>query len=690
MNKRELSKIERPKVEKRVQNMFKKVPGLKYVATASTEIIDGEKTLIMNFFMRKGAAISPAFRSFMQERDYISQDLGTQKTKWKTGSVSSLTGWAYWYNGRGQVAMASVKERQVVERYITKALKVLKPKAKYFQRTNDDIDTAFMNKIDDYQDIIKENRLDDRRKKQIEKIEEVMQDFGDIPNDYEDFVKEIVFGDYNFMIYSRKKKRAYCTRCGETLSLKADGRFTSNGDIPKHNAIIICPVCDNDVQAKSERMSRQGLYTARWSVYIEKGGENLHTRYFLHTKDFRGDYRKPKYKTYERIRTIHRQAGNDDYEWRSFDCRSGFYWLPYQEKSHKFCGPTIYERPYETWLYNQNIAETIKGTWAKYSGLTEFINGSRHFDNSYTVDWYLNKYRGNHGLEKIIKAGLVILAGQIVGTKQRRRGFRDDIIEIEDKATTREVLGLSKNQYRLFTSISNPGYENLEIIKRSGDITRTDFAIISKWQNEEEYGGKIYDKLADMREYTTLRKLDRYLERQDIRHIRDYFDYIRWMREMGYDLKNSYNLYPRDFAEAHDQKQIEYQRERSKIEKERRKKFNKVLKEMAKSAKDIKPLNLKIGEIFIRPPHELDELKIEGETLHHCVATYIDKVAKGETMIFFIRKESEPDKPYYTLEWKGRVIQCRGMRNSNPTAEVKAFVEEFDKLMAEYMRKKAG
>lgn len=690
MNKRELSKIERPEVEKRVQNMFKKVPGLKYVATASTETIDGEKTLIMNFFMREGRTISPAFRSFMQEGDYISQDLGTKNTKWKTGSVSSLTGWAYWYNGRGQCAMASVKERQVVESYITKALKTLKPKARYFQGENDDIDTAFMNKIDDYQDIIKENRLEDRRKRQVEKIEEIMKDFGDIPDDYEDFVRDKVFGDYNFIFYNRKEKRAYCTRCGETLGLKADGSFMSNGDIPKHNAIIICPVCNNDVQAKSEGMSRQGLNTARWSVYIEKSGESIHTRYFLHTKDLRRDYRKPKYKTFERIRTIHEQGDKADYEWRAFDYRSGFHWLPYQERSYKYNEPSIYERPAETWLYNQDIDEAIKGTWAKYSGLTEFVNGARYFNYPYTVDWYLNRYRENHGLEKIIKAGLVILARQIVGTEPLRWSFRNDSIEIEDKATTREVLGLSKNQYRLFTSIMNPRYENLEIIRRAGEITRTDFAIISKWQNAEEYGGKIYDKLADMREYTTLRKLDRYFERQKIRHTGDYFDYIRWMREMGYDLKNDFNLYPRDFTEAHNQRYREYQRERTKIEKERRKKFNKALKDMAKSAKDIEPLNLKMGEIFIRPPHELDELKIEGETLHHCVATYIDKVAKGETMILFIRKESEPDKPYYTLEWKDRVVQCRGMRNCDPTPKVKAFVETFDKLMSEYMRKKAG
>ena len=53
-------------------------------------------------------------------------------------------------------------------------------------------------------------------------------------------------------------------------------------------------------------------------------------------------------------------------------------------------------------------------------------------------------------------------------------------------------------------------------------------------------------------------------------------------------------------------------------------------------------------------------------------------------MIFFIRQKAAPEKPYYTLEWHGRVVQCRGFRNCEMTPEVKAFVEIFGEKMAEY------
>ena len=98
---------------------------------------------------------------------------------------------------------------------------------------------------------------------------------------------------------------------------------------------------------------------------------------------------------------------------------------------------------------------------------------------------------------------------------------------------------------------------------------------------------------------------------------------------------------------------------------------------------DIDAMNLRVKGMFIRIPNELDELKREGEILHHCVGTYRDRVSRGDTMIFFIRQETDPDQPFYTLEWKGRVIQCRGLRNCNMTPEVKAFVDIFQEKMLE-------
>ena len=84
--------------------------------------------------------------------------------------------------------------------------------------------------------------------------------------------------------------------------------------------------------------------------------------------------------------------------------------------------------------------------------------------------------------------------------------------------------------------------------------------------------------------------------------------------------------------------------------------------------------------MLIRPADDADELIAEGAALHHCVGGYADRMADGESAIFFIRRLEEPDRPYYTLELVNRrVIQCRTRHNESyeQTPTVLDFVNEW-------------
>lgn len=68
----------------------------------------------------------------------------------------------------------------------------------------------------------------------------------------------------------------------------------------------------------------------------------------------------------------------------------------------------------------------------------------------------------------------------------------------------------------------------------------------------------------------------------------------------------------------------------------------------------------------------------EGIALHHCVKTYIEAVYNGRTTILFIRDKKDLDTPFYTLEIRdGRIRQCHGFCNSNPTDEIREFLKRF-------------
>jgi hypothetical protein len=84
-------------------------------------------------------------------------------------------------------------------------------------------------------------------------------------------------------------------------------------------------------------------------------------------------------------------------------------------------------------------------------------------------------------------------------------------------------------------------------------------------------------------------------------------------------------------------------------------------------------------EFLIRLPVKLSEIIREGSNLNHCVGGYVDRHATGSTTILFLRKKSDKDKSFYTIECYGTdpkkgitVNQIHGQSNkwlgNNPEA----------------------
>lgn len=82
----------------------------------------------------------------------------------------------------------------------------------------------------------------------------------------------------------------------------------------------------------------------------------------------------------------------------------------------------------------------------------------------------------------------------------------------------------------------------------------------------------------------------------------------------------------------------------------------------------------KIGDEFeIIVPREPKDIINEGASLNHCVGGYLESVASGYKTILFLRKVSDPDKSFYTIEvGDSRIVQIHGNHNrwlgNNPEA----------------------
>lgn len=669
MNKRELAATPRPYLTEENKKFVLLVQSLSYLVTVQKMVFSGENTLILNFFKKEKGKLKPSFRTFCQKDDYISQDLTTSKTKWKTGAIDYLTGYMYWYRHEGNICIASMEERDLII-----ATMVEYTGEDMDETTGSSVDYTITSIIDNYQNRIKAKKLEAKHEKLKAAIDIEMGKFQEIPADYDDFIENTVFGMAHYIFYSKVKKQAYCTSCRKEFEITPKGTLRHktipvwyDTDKVKHNHTVICPFCHKVLMCKSDGMSRGKLFEVEWSVLVQKHNEEVLVRYFCHTKDFRTNYRNPIIKTNELYRTVHTKKSYKDYMWDRFKSTNEYRWVEYREKSYGWSYPRETAAPRSAVLYRSNLEEAVAGTCMKYSAIDIYVDKVVDINNSpWCVDWYFNAYRKKPYLEQLLKVGFYSLTKEILKNQ--------NVPEFTNGKNVVETLQIDRIRYKMLLNVGNPNLHDLKILRYAKTIKESDFQELRLVDNNSYT--EMYKKYIDLMEYTSLYKIMKYLRKANCPD-NDYFDYIKWLKELDYDMKNEFNLYPTNFKASHDEKMAEYQAMLDKKKREEMRRFSLIIEKMREERKDIPVFNLHFNGLMIVSPKSSKDLKIEGQTLHHCVGGYAEQVAKGETIILFIRKEAEPEKPYFTLEWKGKLVQCRGMKNCSMTDDVKQFVDKF-------------
>jgi hypothetical protein len=158
-------------------------------------------------------------------------------------------------------------------------------------------------------------------------------------------------------------------------------------------------------------------------------------------------------------------------------------------------------------------------------------------------------------------------------------------------------------------------------------------------------------------------------------------DYWKSCRELNGGTVPKSLQWPKDLKAAHDDMTA---RVRYKEDAELAAGFETRCEEMREYAYESPELGMSI-----RICSSQAEMITEGKVLNHCVGRYAKDHANGKTTIFLIRRIEEPDKPYYTLEWKnGAINQNHTESNHLQTEEVLAFEREWLAHVAEIEKKK--
>lgn len=157
----------------------------------------------------------------------------------------------------------------------------------------------------------------------------------------------------------------------------------------------------------------------------------------------------------------------------------------------------------------------------------------------------------------------------------------------------------------------------------------------------------------------------------------EWVDYIRMAEELGYNISDSEVFMPRSLMDAHDRTAEALNAFR--IEQEAKKHAEEEAAAAELYGKRCSEYGYENSLFTVVIPKNLTEIVREGQRQRHCVAGYCSRHASGKCTICFIRRKSEVDKNYVTVELgtTGKVVQARGYRNGTPEKECLLFIERW-------------
>ena len=679
MQKKVLEKIEPLSASPAVQQMARRIKlTADYVATA--RFVTGKKTLEVSLFSSREAAkrqVKPEYRLFFERNDFLTEQLEQTHgihVKWMTAGydrigitfVKSTCNYnkethQYDYFKADNVVLVSDHVQKMVEKFLRE----------------DCTDSVWLG-MKRYQEKIQAARRKKKYDAERKKIDSELAIYKKLPANVEKWgwTHVMEFCQYGvFDKYDKNMITLHCNCCGATtfLNQKKEGiKWNGEGQ---------CPACHKKIKYLPRTKTKSCWSEQRWMSYVDPVGGKTTIRYFLFERYFRhGEVSSEHVREY--VRTVitewnGRDTKTKDYEYREFPDR-GVQWNTSIGKIG--CGFSV--------LYPGNLPKAWENTPMKYSAF-ELIGKK---NTSVCLERLMGRYFDSPKIEWLIKMGLTSIVQEI------SYNYPPYYQEFDfSKETIYQIIGLNKVNTKLLCEI-NGDIEDLKIIR----LAEKNGIRIEKEQIAEtrKLLGHRATEFWEMPYKATYHKKMRFLREQSENRLVKYEetlghwkDYLRMAERIGLPVNDEYYLFPKDLHEAHERVRIEYvksedarkKKERLRAEREANKKLKqakKLMEQLLKNSDGTDALHMKGTGLMIVVPASAAEIKNEGAFLHHCVGSYVDRVASGETMILFIRKIEEPDTPFYTLEYRdGRVIQCYGMRNCKTTAEVQGFVDAFEKKM---------
>lgn len=626
---------------------------VKCLVTAAVKLLGGHRALAVYFYeceRLKANDRMPKWVVFQGKDDFATLERDAEgNVKWRDAMLTNLTGY---YSGSFLPACVFYKKTgcHTIARYL-------------HVEANP---TLVLKQLDRYQQDIRDQQAKIRRYKRDAVVRDKMRSVPQTPVNLKRWADKHIMPHYLFYDYNngRAKTQARCTYCEKFSVIERQ----------KNNDVLRCPKCGQKVIAKAQGKRAAYHEDRETCQVIQKiSDEELLIRIFKVRWAYKEKKNTPAKEIYENARLFIHVVGKEGTDTEAF-----YYDSSYDSTTHWRRGNRPRFSPYTSGyeaddtgaIYLPSLKRALQGTPWQYCALRQFYEPTKE---AMQVSTYLRVYRRHPKLiEHLVKVGFERIVSDIV----YRHGMGAEIDDTQKR--THRILRVNKEDLTMLREL-NAGIDTLRAYQQYTKLNLRSRQELLQWQLKNH----VHTVPTQWFAYMTARKFMRYMDSQlpDYMQLKraflyrspmeeaisTYSDYLQMCQEQNYDMKSSQVLFPKHCNEAHD----ELSRYIKKCRDEQTKRaFREVYEHLAEKA------NLTSKKLQIVCPKQTDDLIAEGQALHHCVGTYIERVAAKKCLIVFVRRVEEPKKPYVTVEVRnGKIEQIHGDHNSDPTEEVKKFVD---------------
>lgn len=479
-----------------------------------------------------------------------------------------------------------------------------------------------------------ENRMTALERKKL-RIANLMDTVPTVPEEVEQWILNDVFPDNFLFVDQAKEKNIYhCTACEKKSWRKKPF---------KHGEKICCPKCGSPVKVEKKRK----IITKRDTVILLQivDDNTWVERQFKAVCTWQNNE-----KTLEMFEEIRALVPADNTYGKLY------YGTEYDadEFAQEFWDKNQINKKFvKSYLYPGNLTELLPFIGLEKRGLEILASKRQKFD----VNKFILTAKERPWYGYMVKSGFTQLL--------------TDVIEVYGWwGNPKDIFCLDGHSVQEFLQLDAYRVERLKRI--NGGLN------VLKWlryeQRERNNGSHVkmtdetlnflHEKKVSLRdcedilnELGSVNRMVNYMKKQTItpfRVLTMWRDYLRMAGNEGLDLTDDIVRLPKDLKARHDELvEIRNMRIMEKRKKEDENKYNKLNTKIKEHIPLVAHYEWEDKEYKVIPAMKCEELILESRQLHHCVGTcdtYMNRMAEGSSWIMFLRKKTDPEESYYTIE----------------------------------------